>query len=71
MLGYLANTYFTHKYIMEDQTNVVYLDQYRKSKLSPQFDEVRRSMWHPSMGDKSPEQFWAEQDAKKGKNDTQ
>jgi hypothetical protein len=56
---------------MEDQTNVVYLDQYRKKKLSPQFDEVRRSMWHPSMGDKSPEQFWAEQDAKKGKNDTE
>lgn len=47
--------------------NVVSMDEFRRKKLGPQFDEVRRTIWHPSMGDKSPEQFWAEKDAKDAK----
>ena len=34
---------------MEDQTNVVYLDEYRKNKLSAQFDRIEATKRnHPS-----------------------
>ncbi len=49
--------------------NVVSLEDYRKRKLSPQFDDVRRSMWHPSMGDMTPEEYWAKRDAEKDEDD--
>lgn len=49
--------------------NVVSLDEWKAKKLGPQFEQVRRTIWHPSMGDKTPEQYWAEKDAKEGKRD--
>lgn len=42
---------------MEDQTNVVYLDQYRQRKLSEQFDRVEAmKRQHPSYKPKKEEE---------------
>jgi septin family protein len=43
--------------VMEDQTNVVYLDQYRQRKLSEQFDRVEAmKRQHPSYKPKKEEE---------------
>lgn len=42
---------------MEDQTNVVYLDQFRKRKLSEQFDRIEASKrQHPAYKPKKEEE---------------